>query len=207
MKQLPSTRPRLLAQLRVAARKAGDEWGDEEQVLWRQFEQRYKAAICGIGKQRRLSPADCDALATDVLSDVQRYLRDFDYNPQRGRFRDWLRTIVHSKATDINRRQRRQRREPFPSSALIDAAALDPAQQLSQQEALDRLHNVMAQLRLLIGERDYALVDLVWFQRRTIAQAAECLGLKAPAARQAVARARKAFKKLLEKQGEISADE
>jgi RNA polymerase sigma factor (sigma-70 family) len=75
--------------------------GDE--ISWDEFYRIYAPLIILCGKDYRLSNADIDEL---VQQTVLAFFKDknFTYTPQKGRFRDYLRTIIRHKAIDIKRK-------------------------------------------------------------------------------------------------------
>jgi RNA polymerase sigma factor (sigma-70 family) len=50
---------------------------------------------------------DLDDCVQEVWAELVTLLRVLRYDPRRGRFRTWLYTIVHSRATDLLRRRLR----------------------------------------------------------------------------------------------------
>jgi RNA polymerase sigma-70 factor (ECF subfamily) len=62
----------------------------QDPEAWRTFVETYFPLLCGYCRNRGLQHADAEDVALGVLVKV----RDFQYDPQRGRFRDWLRTVT-----------------------------------------------------------------------------------------------------------------
>lgn len=50
--------------------------------------------------RRWCHPAEVEEVAAKVLAQLARALPTFGYDPSRGRFRDWLRVLVHRQAMD-----------------------------------------------------------------------------------------------------------
>jgi RNA polymerase sigma factor (sigma-70 family) len=80
---------------------------------WVIFYQRYGPVILSFCRRRGLD----DAAARDVLQETTmlllRKLPKFEYQPARGRFRNWLLTLVAGKIADTERRQHRAAFVPF----------------------------------------------------------------------------------------------
>lgn len=90
----PATRPSLLLRVRDPA--------DVES--WRQFEAAYGDLIVRYCRRRGLQLADAEDVRQVVLSKLSRALRRFDYDPARGRFRDYLgRCVRNTLVTEIAR--------------------------------------------------------------------------------------------------------
>lgn len=83
----PETQPSLLVKIR-------DERDGES---WSRFVEIYTPAIYGFLQQQGLQDADAADLTQDVMASVAQAIKSFDYQPQRGRFRGWLFTVVQNK--------------------------------------------------------------------------------------------------------------
>ncbi len=79
-----STHASLLAKLR--------ETGDAS--AWREFDDRYRELVFSFARRRGFQPADADDVAQETLSIVLRAIGRFEYDPNKGRFRGWLKTTA-----------------------------------------------------------------------------------------------------------------
>ena len=95
--QPPSTRITLLARLRSA--------GDAE--AWRTFVDLYLPLIYHYCRKRGLQDADARDVTQQVLANIHRAIEGFEYDPQKGKFRNWLGTIT---LREIVRYQHKSRR-------------------------------------------------------------------------------------------------
>jgi len=82
----PTTLPTLLLRVRDPA----------DQEAWRRFETRYGGLIVAYGRSRGLSLWDAEDVRQTVLLNLSTALRRFEYQPARGRFRDYLGRIVRN---------------------------------------------------------------------------------------------------------------
>jgi RNA polymerase sigma-70 factor (ECF subfamily) len=83
------TQPSLLLRIRDAS--------DEES--WRTFVSIYAPLIYRSCRRRGLQDADAADVGQEVLVQVARSIRGFDYLPERGRFRDWLGAVVKHRVS------------------------------------------------------------------------------------------------------------
>lgn len=67
-----------------------------DEQAWREFESRYSELIRRYCFQRGLTRADLDDVSQMVWSDLAKGLRNFTYDPAKGRFRVYLGRIVRS---------------------------------------------------------------------------------------------------------------
>lgn len=104
-----ATRASLLQRLR----DAGDT------ASWQTFATTYAPLVYGYYRKHSVQDADAADLTQEVLARVARAMRTFEYQPQRGRFRDWLGTVTrHQLATFLARRR------PAPADAAVELDAL-----------------------------------------------------------------------------------
>lgn len=101
--------------------------GDVDPAAWAQFHARYHALILGFCARSGLQEADREDVAQEVLLSLCRALRNFSYQPERGRFRSYLKTVVvHAIAQRFRQNGR--------SRALLIEAAEGEAAELRDDE-------------------------------------------------------------------------
>lgn len=61
---------------------------------WSEFCNRYGELIRGFAARRGLQPADCDDILQDVLISLRQSMQGFTYDPAKGKFRAYLKTVV-----------------------------------------------------------------------------------------------------------------
>ncbi len=67
---------------------------DVDPHAWIEFHDRYAQLLRGFARRRGLQGADCDDVAQDVLLALTKSMKSFEYQPERGRFRAYLKTIA-----------------------------------------------------------------------------------------------------------------
>lgn len=72
---------------------------------WETFVQVYAPMVYGYARRRGLQDADAADVAQDVLTEVARCIRGFEYRPEQGRFRDWLGTVTRRRLARFFARQ------------------------------------------------------------------------------------------------------
>jgi RNA polymerase sigma-70 factor (ECF subfamily) len=63
-------------------------------TAWREFCDRYGELIQGFARRRGLQAADCDDVMQDVLIALTKAMPGFTYDPGKGKFRSYLKTVV-----------------------------------------------------------------------------------------------------------------
>jgi RNA polymerase sigma-70 factor (ECF subfamily) len=74
---------------------------------WSQFTEIYAPLIYGFLRKQGLQDADAADVAQDALRTVAQSIGQWNYDPQRGKFRGWLLSVVQSRLADYLRRQQR----------------------------------------------------------------------------------------------------
>lgn len=98
MSNAPVTRASLL--LRV--RNVNDD------AAWSQFVEIYTPLVFRYCRGRGLQDQDAADVAQESMRAVAKAIAKFDYDPKRGKFRNWLLTVVQSKLLDFVVQQQRQ---------------------------------------------------------------------------------------------------
>jgi RNA polymerase sigma-70 factor (ECF subfamily) len=97
MSDAPQTRPSLLIRLRDG----------RDAAAWGAFVALYAPLVYGYARRQGLQDADAADLTQDVMQNVSAAVGRLEYDPQRGSFRGWLRTLAHRRLCDFWERQRR----------------------------------------------------------------------------------------------------
>ena len=83
----------------LAAVKTGDE------ISWQQFYDMYKPLILLKGGDLRLNQTEKEELVQLVMLSFFNTSQTFCYDKSKGRFRDYLKRIIHNKACDLMRKR------------------------------------------------------------------------------------------------------
>ena len=94
----------------------------EDQQAWQTFFDRYWKLIYSVAIKAGLNETEARDVLQDTMLIVSRKLKDFNYDPAEGRFRNWLCHVTrHNVSRQWRRRQREEARalrfEPLPSPA------------------------------------------------------------------------------------------
>src|SRR5882762_6857982 len=92
------TRPSLLLRIKDA----------QDDDAWTTFVEVYAPLVYRYCRRNGLQDSDSADVAQEVLAQVARSIRQFEYDPGRGRFRDWLGAVIHSKLMNHFRSDRRE---------------------------------------------------------------------------------------------------
>lgn len=84
------------------------EGGNES--AWQEFYDIYGRLIFSYCLHFNISYAEAEDLVQEICIKIFRQILKFDYSPDRGRFRGWLKTITHNAAIDYLRRKQYRKR-------------------------------------------------------------------------------------------------
>jgi RNA polymerase sigma factor (sigma-70 family) len=158
-----NTRPSLLMRIR----DAGDNGA------WRTFVDLYAPVIYGYSRKQGLIDADAADVVQEVLSQVARSIRSFDYQPERGRFRNWLCVVTRSK---VLKAQRRARNEPAPSpidEEQVASTGEEPAWvELFNSEVL---RTALTRIRSSFEDETWQIFERVWVENEVPSDVAKDL--------------------------------
>jgi RNA polymerase sigma-70 factor (ECF subfamily) len=187
-----STHVSLLAKLRNA----------DDPSAYAEFDGRYRELAYLFARRTGLQAADADDVVQDVLAAVRSALRNFDYDPAKGRFRSWLKTAVL--------RAVHRRRRPAADALLraaddeqaLAALCSDPELERVWESEWRRYHlrTAAARARFEFNARDYAAFEAVTVEGRSPAEVAAALGISADAVYQAKSRLLKRIRELVAEQ-------
>lgn len=129
----PETRPSLLATLCN---------GEPVQSAWRDFFERYAPAVFRVARRQGLGTHDADDIVQQVMCSIAAHIGEFDYDRDRGRFRQWVKTVTANKVRDLFRHQ-----AAAPRCVRLDSVA-EPGDAASDIEA--------------VWDEEWDVQDLLW---------------------------------------------
>lgn len=125
MNTVEATRPSLLVRIR--------DFRDE--LAWGEFSKLYTPLIYRFARSSGLQDADASLVTQDVLVTVARTIHRFEYNPQNGSFRGWLKVVTRSRLSDFLQAQGRHLSGSGDSGTL---AAINEKPDPSQSDLWER---------------------------------------------------------------------
>jgi RNA polymerase sigma-70 factor (ECF subfamily) len=150
--------------------------GDAE--AWRTFVDLYTPLVYRFCRSRGLQDADSRDVSQQVLASVHRAIGKFEYNRERGRFRNWLGAVT---SHEIQRYQRKERRpgkgvgEGWGNDiAELSSAAVDPTWVEEFNSYIFQL--ALERIRPEFEADVWEAFDLTWIRDVKPRDAAEKLG-------------------------------
>jgi RNA polymerase sigma-70 factor (ECF subfamily) len=80
----------------------------EDRRAWSQFLSLYLPMIQAWGRRFGLQDADVEELTSRLLAKLVDAIPLFEYDPEKGSFRGWLKTVTHREISNLARERRRR---------------------------------------------------------------------------------------------------
>lgn len=109
---METTRPSLLIRVRDRA----------DRDAWYEFDSIYRPMLLRFVQARGLAGADAEEVVQASMSALCEHIAGFDYDPARGRFKAWLRTMVNNRVRNFFR-DRKEFRAASGAMSLADQGA------------------------------------------------------------------------------------
>ena len=172
---------------------AGVHNGDDN--AWREFVEFYKPLMMLRAKDLRLSANETEELIQDVCVAVFRNDAADSYDPEKGRFRDYLRKIITNCALAIINR----RRSPTPpiGTDLPDGNALD--RQFEEEWRLFIYEKAIEELRATTSPSHYLAFKLYCERGLAVQEVADTLGISEDSVYQCKTRLTRELKAIVER--------
>ncbi|MCB9849580.1 MAG: sigma-70 family RNA polymerase sigma factor [Phycisphaerales bacterium] len=147
-----TTQPTLLMRLR----------DPEDDTAWRAFAAQYRDLIIGYCVRCGLQSADVDDVEQIVWLHLAKGLRSFEYDPEKGRFRDYLRKVVrHAIARRFSRPTRHERSLDTTLLAITQSKD-DDTDRLWESEWVDHHYRLaLKSIRKSFDARSVAIFELL----------------------------------------------
>ncbi|MGL6073358.1 MAG: RNA polymerase sigma factor [Fimbriiglobus sp.] len=158
-----------------------------DMASWELFVRTYGTAVYNYCRRRGLQDSDAADLVQEVLAQVMVSIRTFDYDPSRGRFRDWLGMVTRGK---LARHWRNASKNGHVHSdhKLDDIASngIDPEWTAELENHL--LHVAMESIQDAFDPTNWKAFERTWVHNEPTVEVAASLGI--PVAQVYVAKSR-----------------
>jgi RNA polymerase sigma-70 factor (ECF subfamily) len=191
------TRPSLLEQLRDGG----------PALAWDEFFQRYWPLVYSFARRRGCSEHSAEEIVQEVMLKVFSKRDVFQYDPSRGRFRDWLGVLVRNQVAEYYRRPAQRIRPPGAAGngSPREPPSTEPTAEQEWERAFENslLLALLDVVRCETNPRDYLAFELVSVHGMRAADVAKVTGLS----RNVVYKTqRKVFKRLRQLAGSYGDD-
>jgi RNA polymerase sigma-70 factor (ECF subfamily) len=141
---------------------------------WEDFVTVYTPLVYGHCRRRGLQPADAEDVTQEVFIQVRRSIEDFDYKPERGRFRDWLGQVTRHKIFRFLRA--RQATGPVVPADHDAREATEQEPQWAEDFSRHVLNIALERIRPHFKEATFRAFECTWLKGRPADEVAREMG-------------------------------
>jgi RNA polymerase sigma-70 factor (ECF subfamily) len=145
---------------------------------WRTFVAVYAPVVYRYARRQGLQDADASDLMQEVMGEVSRAIRGFDYRPERGRFRCWLRTIARRKLLRFHERQGRRPEVLVPPEELEQQGGAEADRDWDEAFHAEVLRVALSRVRRHFEPSTWRAFERVWLENTPAAEAAAELSMR-----------------------------
>lgn len=159
----------------------------DDEVSWRRFFDTYWYLLYNVARKSGLSESDAEEVVQETVISVARKIPDFQYDPAKGSFKQWLLLIARRRIQDQLRRHYRTMRndhaafEHLPNQETAPPQAPDKQfDAVWEQEWRDNiLRSALERLSQRVNPKHYQVFELCVMQRQPVSAVAHMLNLNA----------------------------
>lgn len=177
--------------------------GGEDPAAWAEFCDRYSTLIRAFSRRQGLQDSDIDDIHQEVLLGLTRSMPGFRYDPARGKFRSYLKTIVlHAIFKKRCQTQPGLSLDQVEEHTRVAAGDAGVDEHWEAEWRQYHIRTALHSLRLECGENDAAAFERYAVRGEDARQVAEALGMSVDQVYQAKSRLLKRLTALIERQVE-----
>ena len=145
---------------------------------WEQFHALYAPLLYRYARGRGLAREDAEDVRDQCVEAISRKIGDFDYDKEKGGFKNWLYRIASGKVIDHLRKRREKRADTQALQALVDPTPT-PDEQWDQTWKNEHLKYCVEQVRQHVSEMNYRAFHMLLFEDCAVDEVRARLGMNA----------------------------
>jgi RNA polymerase sigma-70 factor (ECF subfamily) len=154
-----------------------------DQSSWDEFVRRYTPRIFFWCKKFSLQDSDASDVTQQVLLKLVNAMQSFDYDPSKGSFRGWLKTITSNAVRDLAKRKSSKVLTGEGAGAILqqltgDSAIDDLTKQIEAGYQEEMLNAAESQVQLRVKPENWQVWCLLTKQGKPAAEVAQEMNLK-----------------------------
>ncbi len=136
---------------------------------WAQFDRIYRPMLTRFSVASGLTDADAEDVVQHCMTAISQHIKSFEYDPARGRFKGWLRTLVSNRIRNLRRGTREFAADSheFERPQSTESSPDDLFDVIWQQELLS---HCLAEVRKDVAESSYAAFEALVLQEQPLEQ-------------------------------------
>jgi RNA polymerase sigma-70 factor (ECF subfamily) len=170
-------------------------------AAWAEFVRQYGPKVREWCRKQGAQDADADDISQQILLRLTQRMRTFEYDPSRGRFRDWMRKVTQHAWYDLvaGRKSWNTAAGGADDWLANSAKGEDLADELDEQYRMELLQEAIARVRVLVADHTWSAFDQHFLQKQPAKKVAEELSLSVTNVYQATHRVTQLLKRETER--------
>jgi RNA polymerase sigma-70 factor (ECF subfamily) len=148
----------------------------DDSAAWSEFDAIYRPMLLGFARARGLEEVDAEDVAQQCLAAISTHIERFDYDPSKGRFKSWLRTVVNNQVRDRLRTLQPRLVEASDTQGLADAGPT-PDELFDRIWMKSHLRHCLAQVRSEVTDSTFQAFQDYVIDEQPIAEVCRRLGM------------------------------
>ena len=145
---------------------------------WAEFHKLYAPLLYRYARSRGLPRQDAEEVRDECLEVVARKIPRFDYDTEKGSFKNWLYRIASGKVIDLLRKHHERVADTQDLRDLRDAEPT-PDELWEQHWKYEHLKRCVEQIRGSVSKMNYEAFHMLLFEECTVEEVCARLGLNA----------------------------
>lgn len=149
-----------------------------DHTAWEEFDHIYRPMLYRFALMRGLDHAEAEDVVQHCMAAIGQHIDGFEYDPKKGRFKGWLRTLVNNRVRNFlrDRRERNAESQVFRAAEARDAS---PEELFDQVWMDEHLKHALRLVRSEVEEVTFRTFHLYVIEERPVEDVCKELGVNA----------------------------
>lgn len=143
---------------------------------WSEFHKLYAPLLYRYARDRGLSRDDAEEIRDQCLEIVTRKMPAFEYDKEKGGFKNWLRRVADNKVVDFRRKRHDRNADTDEIRSLRDTEP-SPAESWEQAWRNEHLKYCVEKARSSVSDRNFRVFQMLLLDGCTVEEVCANLGL------------------------------
>lgn len=146
-------------------------------AAWHAFDAIYRPMLYRFARGRGLAHDDAEDVVQHCLAAISDHIEEFTYDPAKGRFKSWLRTLVNNRVRNLarNRKERQGTSNEFRGLAQREP---EPAEEFDRIWMEEHLWHCLRELRCEVEPKTYEAFRAYVVEQKPVDEVCAALNLK-----------------------------
>ncbi len=148
----------------------------KDRTAWSEFHGLYAPLLYRYARSRGLGRADAEEVRDQCMEIVTRKITRFDYDKNKGGFKNWLFRIARGRVIDHLRKRRERAADTAVFRRIVDAEAT-PDEHWERQWRNEHLRYCVARARRRVSDQHYKAFCMLLYDETPVDEVCRALGM------------------------------